>query len=326
MATELAPDVRDWLLDGDPAIRWQVQRDLLHAPDDVVVAERARVATEGWGARLLALQGADGQWAGGAYFPDDPSAATEPGQPWTSTAHVLELLRRLGLPPDCEPAQRAVALVAENCTWEHDGQRFFDGDVEPCINGLTLAVGAYFGADVDGIAGRLVVEQLADGGWNCAVETGSTRSSFHTTIAVLEGLLEFEQRTGDTGVREARLRGQDYLLQRQLLRRASTGKLIDPDFTRLSFPPRWYYDVLRALDHLRDAGTFLDEHCREAVESIAAKQAPDGRWPQESTHAGRVPFVLETDGEPSRWNTLRALRVLAWWEGRSSSGPGRRRC
>ncbi|KQS57019.1 hypothetical protein ASG36_18710 [Geodermatophilus sp. Leaf369] len=314
MATELTPEVRDWLLDGDPAIRWQVHRDLLRSPADVVDAERARVATEGWGARLLALQGDDGQWAGGAYFPDDATAATEPGQPWTSTAHVLELLRRFGLPP--EAAREALAGVAENCRWEHDGQRFFDGEVEPCINGMTLAVGAYFDQDVAGIAARLVAEQLADGGWNCAVETGSTRSSFHTTIAVLEGLLEFERRTGDAGAREARLRGQDYLLQRRLLRKASTGELIDPDFTTLAFPPRWYFDVLRALDHLRDAGTFLDEHCREAVEAVAAQQGDDGRWLVGHAHPGRVPFELEPVGAPSRWNTLRALRVLAWWEGR----------
>ncbi len=316
-STEPTPAVLDWLLAGDPAIVWQVQRDLLHAPDDVVATQRARVATEGWGARLLALQGPDGQWDGGTHFPGDRAAAQEPGQPWSSTSHTLEVLRRLGLPPDCEPARRAVALVAENSVWEHDGQRFFDGEVEPCINGLTLAVGAYFGQEVTGIARRLVGEQLADGGWNCDAERGSTRSSFHTTIAVLEGLLEYERRAGDDAARQARERGQDYLLQRRLLHRASTGEVVDPDFTRLSFPPRWHYDVLRALDHLRAAGVFLDEHCREAVDIVTAKRGPDGRWPLENTHTGRVPFAMEgPDGSPSRWNTLRALRVLAWWEGR----------
>lgn len=305
----------DWLLDADPAVRWQVLRDLCGAPADVVAAERARVATEGWGARLLDLQGPDGQWAGGTYFPADPSAAQEPGQPWTATAHTLQLLRQLGVGPADPRVRRAVALVADNSRWEHDGQRFFDGEVEPCINGMTVAVGAYLGQDVTGVVDRLLGEQLADGGWKCLVEAGSTRSSFHTTIAVLEGLLEYERAVGGrVEVTAARQRGEEYLLQRRLFRRASTREVVDPDFILFSFPPRWYYDVLRALDHLRDAGAAPDERCREAVGLVERARGDDGRWPLQNPHPGRVHFQLEgAAGEPSRWNTLRALRVLDWW-------------
>ncbi|WP_448615818.1 hypothetical protein [Modestobacter sp. URMC 112] len=303
-----------WLLDADPAIRWQVLRDLCGAPADVVAAERARVATEGWGARLLALQGPDGQWDGGTYFPGDPAAAEEPGQPWTATAHTLALLRQFGLDPAGGPARRAVALVAAHSRWEHAGQPFFAGEVEPCINGMAVAVGAYFGQDVQGIADRLLGEQLEDGGWNCRAEHGSTRSSFHTTIAVLEGLLEHERAVGGAPeARAARLRGQEYLLERGLLRRASTGAVIDPSFALSSFPPRWYFDVLRGLDHLRDSGAEPDGRCAEAVGLLEQARGEDGRWPLQDTHPGRVHFPLEgADGEPSRWNTLRALRVLKW--------------
>jgi hypothetical protein len=281
----------------------------------VVAAERARVATEGWGARLLALQEPDGQWDGGTYFPGDPAAAEEPGQPWTATAHTLALLRLLGLDPAGAQARRAVTLVAERSRWEHAGQPFFAGEVEPCINGLAVAVGAWSGQDVHGIVDRLLAEQLEDGGWNCAAETGSTRSSFHTTIAVLEGLAEHERATGPSAVSAARHRGEEYLLERRLFRRASTGEVVDPAWLRSAFPPRWCYDVLRGLDHLRDAGVAPDERCAEAVHLVRQGRGEDGRWPVQARHPGRVHVELEgAVGEPSRWTTLRALRVLDWWE------------
>src|SRR3954449_1133092 len=199
-----AMTVQDWLLDGDPAIRWQVLRDLADAPADIVAAERARVATEGWGARLLALQGDDGLWAGGALFPahnltspaDWPPAEWGGHQPWVATEPTLTLLQVFGVDPSNEAVRRAVGQVRDNCRWEHAGQRFFDGEVEPCINGRAVALGACLGVDVDGIVPRLLGEQLADGGWNCWAEYGSVRSSFDTTICVLEGLLAHEQATG----------------------------------------------------------------------------------------------------------------------------------
>src|SRR4051794_19232247 len=213
-------DVLAWVLDSDPAIRWQVLRDLADAPDDVVAAERARVATEGWAARLLALRDRDGQWAGGACFPAQHTSSDADGQPWTSTLHTLELLREFGLDPTSEQAVETIKLVRDNCTWEHAGQPFFSGEVEACINGRTVMLGAYFGQDVDDVVDRLLGEQLDDGGWNCWTEHGSVRSSFHSTICVLEGLLAHERSNGPTttGV-AARRRGEEYLLTRGLFRR-----------------------------------------------------------------------------------------------------------
>jgi hypothetical protein len=297
--------VEDWLLDSDPAIRWQVMRDLTAASEADVAAERARVAREGWGARLIALQAPDGQWGGGTLFPV-----------WTSTAWTLMLLRDFGLDPTCAEARRAVALVRANSRWDYAGEPFFDGEVEPCINGRTVAIGAYFGEDVGKIVERLLGEQMADGGWNCEQENGSTRGSFHSTICVLEGLLEYERATGGSAaVAAARERGEDYLLERRLLRRLSTGALVNPAFTRFTFPPRYFYDVLRALDHLRAADIQPDDRMTEAMELLRSKRDDDGRWPLEHTHPGAVYFEMDDGpGRPSRWVTLRARRVLAWYE------------
>ncbi|WP_270888271.1 hypothetical protein [Pedococcus sp. 5OH_020] len=316
-------DVIDWLLDSDPAIRWQVLRDLLNAPADRVAVERARVETEGWGARLLALRDGDGQWDGGACFPrriaDDWRAGIEPdfshGQPWTSTLPTLMVLRDLGLDPQSRAARTTIELVAANCRWEHDGQAFFDGEVEPCINGRTVAIGAYFGAEVDGLVSRLLDDQLAEGGWNCDSENGATVSSFDSTICVLEGLLEYELSCGQVPVAESRRRGEDYLLQRQLFRRKSTGEVPSERWLQFSWPPRWHYDVLRAVDYFRLTGEAPDGRIAEAVQLVRDKRRPDGTWMLENTHPGEAQFQFEDgDGQPSRWNTLRALRVLDWYE------------
>lgn len=306
-------DVIDWLLDPDPAIRWQVMRDLTHESPDVVSAERSRVAAEGWGARLLALQAPDGLWGGRAWSHD-----------YTDTFHVLELLRRFGLDPSSDAAGRAVARVREHVTWGDGapfddwwaGNRFFEGEVEPCINGNVVATGAYFGVDMGPLVERLLGEQLADGGWNCEVENGATVSSFGTTINVLEGLLEHERTIGGSArVGEARRRGEAYLLERQLFRRKSTGEVIDPDWLRFSFPTWWHYDVLRGLDYVRDAGVKPDERVAEAIAVVEANRDPDGRWPLQNVHEGKAHFEMEDgEGRPSRWNTLRAMRVLSWFE------------
>ena len=310
--------VQDWLLDSDPAIRWQVLRDLVHAPADVVAAERLRVAVEGWGARLLALQGEDGQWAGGACFPAESSKWREQnqGQPWISTLPTLQLLCDFGIDPHADRVRRAVAQVREHCRWEHAGQPFFSGEVEPCINGRTVTLGIYFDQDVNAIVARLLSEQLADGGWNCEAENGSVRSSFATTINVLEGLLAYERATGGSAASiAARRRGEEYLLERNLLRRKSTGKVVNPAWLQFSFPNRWHYDVLRALEYFRSAGDPPDARMDEAFELLRSKRRPDGTWLLENTHRGKVHFALEAgDGQPSRWNTLRALRVSEWYE------------
>lgn len=319
--------VIDWLLDADPAIRWQVMRDVLHEPADVVAAERARVAIEGWGARLLELQADDGLWAGNAFSQDR-----------TDTFHVLELLRRLGLDPASAEARRAIDRVRTRVTWG-DGawwnppwadKGFFEGEVEPCINGNVIATGAYFGIDMTPLVERLLGEQLQDGGWNCEVERGATVSSLGTTINVLEGLLAFERTVGaDVDVaaadrdraREARRRGEDYMLERRLLRRRSTGKIIDPGFLEPAFPTWWHYDVLRALDHLRDAGVKPDDRMAEAISIVEARSGADGRWPAGPTHEADAAGYLDLDvaeGQPSRWITLQALRVVDWF-GRSAT-------
>ena len=312
--------VLDWLLDSDPAIRWQALLDLTDAPAEIVAAERARVGTEGWGARLLALQGEDGQWAGGALLParraKTANGGQSKGQPWTATAYSLVALRDFGIDPQCEKMRRAVAQVREHCRWEHAGQPFFSGEVEPCINGMTVALGAYFDQDVDGVVARLLGEQLEDGGWNCEVENGSVRSSFHTTIRVLEGLLAHERATGGSAESiAARHQGEEYLLERKLFRRKSTGAVVDTAWLQFSFPTRWHYDVLRALEYFRVAGGPPDRRADEAIDLLRSKQSSDGTWPLENTHPGAVHFALDDgDGRPSRWNTLRALRVLRWYE------------
>ncbi len=312
-----------WLLDADPAIRWQVMQDLTDAPLAAVAAERARVATEGVGARLLVLQGTDGRWGGAAW-----------NRGWNSTLHVLMLLRDLGLDPTSNQARRAVGLVRDGVTWqgcgppECDDNPFFAGELEPCINGQVGAVGAYFGQDVRGIVDRLLGEQLPDGGWNCEAANGSTRSSFNTTICVLEALLEHELSVGSSpAVTAARLRGQAYLLERRLFRRRSTGAVIAydkkdgpgdgggyPAFTRFAFPTWWHYDVLRGLEYLRRAGVAPDARMADAIDLVVAKCDGDGRWPLEIRYPGAMPVELDADeGRPSRWNTLRALRVLDWY-------------
>lgn len=309
-------DVIEWLMEGDPAIRWQVMQDLTDAPVDEVGAERARVEREGWGARLLAAEGTDGLWDGGACFPAGYRGG-EPGQPWTPTMHTLQTLQILGLDPASASGRRAVSLVAEHGHWEHAGQPYFDGEVEPCINGRTIEAGSYFGMDVAPIVDRILGERLADGGWNCEVENGSVRSSFDTTIDVLDGLLEFEHRTGGSdAVRQARHGGEEYLLERDLFRRKSTGEVIKPEYLDFAFPYYWHYDVLRGLDYFRHAGADPDARMAQAVELVRSKQQPDGRWLLDRTYPGRVWFEVEEVGEPSRWNTLRALRVVRWWDAR----------
>ena len=318
-------DVVDWLLDGDPAVRWQVLRDLADAPAERVAAERARVESEGWGARLLAVRDPDGQWAGGACFPrslvDDWRAGIEPdlstSQPWTSTLHTLTLLCDLGLDPQSAAARETIRLVAANCRWEHDGQAFFDGEVEPCINGRTLSIGAYFGVEVDGLASRLLDDQLDDGGWNCEAENGATVSSYDSTICVVEGLLAYERSGGTVPVAAARRRGEEYFLERSLFRRRSTGVVPTDRFLQFSWPQRWQYDVLRGLDHFRQADGDPDPRMAEAIQLVRDRRRPDGTWPLENTHPGETHFELEDgDGYPSRWNTLRALRVLGWYDAR----------
>jgi hypothetical protein len=315
--------VIQWLLDSDPSIRWQVMRDLTRSPAADVAAERARVAIQGFGARLLGLQAADGRWGGAAW-----------NRGWNSTLHVLMLLRDLGVDPASDEVRRATDLVRDRVTWKGSGpdeceaNGFFDGEVEPCINGQVAAVGAYFGQDAGRLVARLLAEQLPDGGWNCEAPHRSQRSSFNTTICVLEALLASERAVGGSqDIMEARLRGQEYLLERRLFRRRSSGEAIardrkgGADWTRFAFPTWWHYDVLRGLEYLCSAGAAYDERMAEAIHLVESKCDGDGRWPLETSYPGVMAIDMgEAEGQPSRWNTLRALRTLIWFQsGRDSS-------
>ena len=306
------PRVVDWLLDADASIRWQVMRDVIPAQDATIAAERARVAVDGWGARLLALQGADGGWGDGITRPL-----------WETTLYTWQLLRLMGLDPSSVDAQRAMQRSREGFSWgaEFGDASFFAGETEPCINGGVLAIGAYFGEANAALLDRLLDEQLDDGGWNCNAPQ-SQRSSFHSTICVLEGLLEYEQTCGPSApVTAARLRAHDYLLNRRMLRRLATGDIVDQAWTRFAFPTNWHYDVLRGLDYLRGAGVSPDDRADEAVALVAHSRRADGRWvlqhPRpEPPRRWNYPldFQMEGgDGDESRWITLRALRVLRWY-------------
>ena len=307
-----------WLLESDPAIRWQAMQDLTDATPDAIAAERARIATEGWGAELLARQSRAGNWGG-----------AKEGCGLLVTLYSLVALMDLGLDPASKQARRMIERVEKRLVFKPLGNRpFLEGETEPCINGRILAVGAYFKEPNEALAHRLLGEQLEDGGWNCeAVEPSakrpkSRRSSFHTTICVLEGLLAYERTGGKSrAVTKARQRGEEYLLDRRMFRSLRTGEVIDDRWLRFSYPTFWHYDVLRGLDFLRNAGVAPDRRAREAVEVVAARRHQNGRWPLNLVHAERIPVEMESEvGRASSWNTLRALRVLRWFWSDSDCG------
>ncbi|MBL0888610.1 squalene cyclase [Myceligenerans indicum] len=321
-----AQALTDRLLDSDPALRWQVERDLLCEPPEVWQATRARIGAEGLGARLLALQDDDGQWAGGAFFPagfdfHGPEAAPGAGQPWTATTWSLNTLRGWGLDPAVLRARRTAQLLAENCRWDYENLPYWGGEVDCCINAYTLANGAWLGVEVGGLTDWLVEHRMGDGGWNCEWISGSVRSSYHSTLNVLAALLEHEAATGGTAAsRAARREGQEYLLARGLFRRRSTGGMVAPWVDTYVYPFRWRYSVLRAADYFRRAclqdGVSPDPRMSDAIELVRAARRPDGTWVQEGRHPGRAWFEEDVPpGEPSPWLTLYGVRVLEWWDG-----------
>jgi hypothetical protein len=300
--------VIDWLLGGDPAIRWQVERDLLGMDRGNYAQERARISSAGWGKRLLAKQDADGNWGGGIYSPK-----------WTSTTYTLLLLRDLGLPQENSQAQRACRNFFLRGL-EHDGgiNLFKSVDYsEMCVNGMILSLLSYFRSPdprVRNVAEFVLSSQMPDGGWNC--RQGATHASFHTTVSVLEGLREYRGLAGTvpSSFGEATNRGHEFLLAHQLYKSHRTGRVVDSAMTRLHFPPRWHYDILRALDYFRSVGAACDKRMSSAVELLRSRRSVDSRWTLNKPWTGRVYFELEPAGRPSRWNTLRALRVLKWWD------------
>ena len=294
-----------WLLDSDPAIRWQVMRDLTDESPHAIAAERSRVATEGWGAQLLARQSPNGDWPGGQWD--------------LVTLWSLVVLKDLGLDPACKQARKMIDRVDKGLVFKPLNNRpYLHGETEPCINGRILGIGTYFKEPNDALANQLLGEQLEDGGWNCEAPK-SRRSSFHTTICVLEGLLEYERAGRKIGqklaaVTKARKRAENYLLDRHLFRSLRTGEIIDKHWLRFSYPTHWHYDVLRGLDYLRDAGFKPDSRIDEAMKVVIKRRHQNGRWPLNLLHPEEIPFEMETEvGRASRWNTLRALRVLRWY-------------
>lgn len=314
-----AMDTIEWLLDSDPSIRWQVLRDFAGASDATVAAERDRVATEGWGAHLLDLQGPDGTWDGGVYRPGWAQEDRPFFDAWTATHFVLQQLMAFGIDPKHPRAIEAVAHVRDHVRWDHGGEPYFDGETEPCINGMVLSAAVYFGQDGSRAAGTLVDSRLGDGAWNCWAEYGARVSSFHSTICAVEGLAAW-LRAGHSDVHasDALRTGEEYLLERGLFRRLSTGAVADPRMAMLSNPVRWFLDILRGLEHFRSVDR-RDQRLEEAVELLRSKADADGRWNLENRHEGPTWNDFgDNEGMPSRWVTLRALRVLRWWDAGSS--------
>jgi hypothetical protein len=306
------PALLNWLLDSDPSIRWQVLQDLTDASPAIVAAERCRVATEGWGAKLLSRQSPKGHWSGSprSWRPEMPKAHRD----LLITLYSLTALKDLGLDPASKQARRMIARVDKHLVFKWLNNRpYLHGETEPCINGRILGIGAYFQQPNDALANQLLAEQLEDGGWNCEAPK-SRRSSFHTTICVLEGLLDYEcAGRKSPAVTRARKRAENYLLERRMFRSLRTGKIIEKPWLRFSFPTFWHYDVLRGLDYLRDAGVKPDKRVREAVEVVLQRRHQNGRWPLNLLHPEFIPLKMETQiALASRWNTLRSLRVLRW--------------
>ena len=313
-------DLTDWLLESDPAVRWQVERDLLGASEAIWNSTRRRVSTEGFGAALLAHQESDGQWDGGSYFPRnfDFSTAKTQGQPWTATTWSLNSLREWGV--EAGALGETASLLAMNSKWDYEGLPYWAGEVDCCINAYTFANGAWLGAPVDALANWFVEHQMTEGGWNCDWVEGSTRSSFHSTLNSLKGILEYEIIMGSTPeLTAARKAGEEYLLERNLLYRASTGELISPWATDFSYPTRWKYNVLRAVDYFRMAAIYEkvkpDPRLTIAISIIRDQAREDGRYLQGSTYPGKVWFEVDVpEGQASKWITLFAQRILLWWE------------
>lgn len=318
-----AGSVIAWLLDSDPALRWQVERDLVGEPPKIWKATRSRTAIEGFCARLLDYQDPDGQWAGGAFFPadfDSSEAAEGAGRPWTATTWTLNSLREWGLDASVLRERRTVELLAENSRWEYEDLPYWSGEVDCCINSWTAANGVWLGADINGIVDWFLDHQMAEGGWNCDWVEGSARASFHSTLNSLKGLLAYDAATGGTDETcTARKLAQEYLLQRRLFRRLSTGDLVASWALEFAYPMRWSYNILNAADYFRRAslvdGTHSDPRMADAIELIRAARQPDGTWLQGARQPGRVWFEVDVPaGQPSKWLTLFGARVLAWWD------------
>jgi hypothetical protein len=295
----------DWLLEGDISIQYQVQRDLLGSD---MPALRERIATEGWGARFLRARRENGHWGRAFYQPK-----------WISTHYTLLDLRNLCFPPDHPQIAETISMLLRD-------EKVQDGGIDPsrtigqsdvCVNGMFLNYACYFKAeetDLYSIVDFVITQHMPDGGFNCRFNRqGAVHSSLHSTISILEGIQEYS--SNGYQYRLAELEGiavhaREFLLQHQLFRSHRTGETIDKRMLMLSYPPRWYYDILRALDYFQAARIAYDSRLEPALDVLKSKQRKDGKWPLQNKHPGQVHFDMEKPGGPSRWNTLRALRIL----------------
>ncbi len=308
---EIRHDTLEWLLSSDPCVRWQVLRDLLGEKPAVYQKERNKIPGEGWGKRLLSHQDPAGRWGAGLYSPK-----------WISTTYTLLALRRLGLPPENQQAQKGCKQLIEGGFYEPDGGINFSVSSkysETCITGMILSILAYYSYPderIHRLADHLLVQQMADGGWNCRSYKGATHSSFHTTISALEGLLAYQDTYADQvrSITAVRTKAHEFLLQHKLYQSHRTGKIVKTQMTRFPFPPRWYYDFLRALDYFQTAEADRDQRFEDAIQLLLSKQKENQRWSAYRGPVGKVFFDLEPVGKPSKLNTLRALRVLKWWD------------
>ena len=306
---EIQKKVIEWLLNGDPSIRWQVYRDLLNSDEKKFNRERKKISKEGWGSTLISFQDETGTWAQSLY-----------SRKWISTTYTLLLLQSFGLEPKNIQAQKASKILLDKGFYNDNGINFALSwkRSETCVTGMILSLICFFNledARIERLLEYLLKEQMNDGGWNCQSFKGATHGSFNTTIIVLEALHEYEKRFPQESQKmiKSQERGREFLLFHKLFRSHRTNKVADPKFTRLSFPPRWHYDILRALDYFRECKISYDKRMNDAIEIIMKKQNKDGTWNLQQRYSGKTWFDMETVGQPSRWNTLRALRILKFY-------------
>lgn len=300
-------DTVRWLLEGDPAVQWQVEHALLDRSPRTWKATQRKVAREGWGAQLLALRSAKGTWGNGLYSPK-----------WTSTFYTLRLLPQLGLSPTHPQALASCRLLLDRGVSQSGGVSLWTSPTtDTCVTGMLLSMASWFGFAHDPLVRRMVdwllEEQMGDGGWNCRRAKGASHSSFHTTMSTLEGLRAFQDKGGSMpDVDFATEAATEYFLAHQLYRSASTGDIVRPSFALFSFPPRWYFDVLRGLDYFCKTKAPWDPRLSASVDVLIGHRSKDGRWKAQNKHKGETHFELEPSRQPSRMNTFRALRVLRW--------------
>ena len=294
----------EYLMGGDPAIRWQAMRDLLGAPAEEWQKERARVAKEGWGARILAEQKADGSWP--------------PGR-WTASIWTFLTLMELGVPPDDKRLAGAFDQVAGRLMpkGETVSREDLKTRMDLCHLGFWLRIGGYFSPQDERLTPlweTILNLQMEDGGWNCRIRTkpGVKHSSFHTTFNILEGLREAAMAGCiPMDVFEAsEARALEFMLQHQMYRSDKTGEVVHHRFLELSFPSYWHYTVLRGLDYVRQTPFIADLRLTDPLSFLESRRKANGRWPVEKRIPGVTFFDMEKMGQDSRWNTLRALRVL----------------